>query len=175
MNQIDATLTQSRNVTDLNTESGLLMANPASVDSEGSVLTRNRSTNHVTFATYLKESIPSTPASLSSLSSTQHSDDHERTPLLRDDDTDLEEGDISSDSDPFSDSTTRLSCTPKGTFVTILVILAITGICVSAVYLGVGSERRASHTSDIAKPSILAVFLLRKHFQTGAMESSTTS
>lgn len=85
----------------------------------------------VHFASFLRASVPpDTPtASLRSLSPRS---DSEHAPLLND----PEEG-IDDEGD---EDETRYACTARGSIVTILVLLAIAGVCAAAVFLRVGSR-----------------------------------
>jgi hypothetical protein len=90
----------------------------------------------VHFPLLLKRSTPpdALPSSRRSLSF--GSSDHERTPLLQLGD-DLEGG-------VFDAREQEVTCTPKCTFITVLVILGTIGCCVAAVFLGVGSKMPCS-------------------------------
>lgn len=98
---------------------------------------------HVHFVSFLKTSVPpDTPSTTTRSINNEDPYSSERAPLLgSDDDPELAGIDSDPDDDDENASSTRITCTPRGVLVTILVLLAITGVCIAAVFLRVGSKK----------------------------------
>jgi hypothetical protein len=94
-------------------------------------------TRRVHFASFLQRRVPTHPSGRSASFGNWV---NERTPLLRPENY-LRRRIVDTFED---DDDTRATCTPMDTFVTLLILLGILGICVAAVFLGVGSKTSCS-------------------------------